>query len=86
MIQQIITLAACLAIITITEPAINRMNCSTPLLVRFGIWALCVSAAAAILFILLGSVPPWPSVIGSVGCAVYLASDRRNHAREKFTI
>ena len=84
MMQQMISFAACVAIIALTEPTINRMNCKAPLLLRLGFWGLCVAAVAAIIHILLGDVPPWASVCGAVAIALYLLGERRGHTREKW--
>lgn len=84
MMQQLIAFAACVTIITLTEPTINRMNCKAPLLLRLGFWGLCVAAIAAIIHILLGEVPPWASVCGAVAIALYLLGERRGHTREKW--
>ena len=77
MIQQLLALAACLVIIAVTEPAINRMSCRSPLVLRIGFWLICVAAAGAVLDILLGNVPPWSAVIGAVGIAALLIGERR---------
>lgn len=79
MIQQFLALVACLAIVALTEPVINRMTRETPFLLRFSIWLLCVAAVAAIFYILIGNEPPWPSVFGAIGIAGYLVAERRGH-------
>lgn len=84
MIQQIITFMACLTIIALTEPTINRMGCRSPLLLRLGFWGLCVAALAAVVNILLGEVPPWAAVCGASGAACYLLGERRRLARHKW--
>ncbi len=81
MIQQFLALVACLAIVAMTEPVINRMTRETPFLLRFSTWLLCVAAVAAIFYILIGNEPPWPSVFGAIGIAGYLVADRRYHRR-----
>ena len=75
---------ACLTIIILTEPNINRMDRRAPLLLRLGLWALCTAAAAGILFIALGEIPSWPAVFGAVGISCYLLGERRLAAREKW--
>lgn len=83
-IQQVLGFVACVAVIALTEPSINRMNSSAPLLLRVGLWMLCSGAAAAALFIALGDAPSWPAVIGAAGIAFYLYSERRIAARQKW--
>lgn len=83
MIQQFLALVACLAIVALTEPVINRMSRETPFLLRFSIWLLCVAAVAAIFYILIGNEPAWPAVFGAIGIAVYLIAERRNHKHHK---
>lgn len=77
LLQQGAGFVACVIIIILTEPNINRMDCRAPLLLRLGLWALCVGAAAALLFIILGDVPPWPAVFGAIGISCYLLGERR---------
>lgn len=84
LLQQAGGFVACLTIIILTEPNINRMDRRAPLLLRLGLWALCVAAAAAILFIVLGDIPPWPSVFGALGICCYLLGERRLSARKKW--
>ena len=84
MIQQLIAFMACVTIIALTEPTINRMNCQAPLLLRLGFWGLCVASLAAIVNILLGEIPQWASVVGAVAIALYLLGERRGHTREKW--
>ena len=84
MIQQLIAFAACVTIIALTEPIINRMNCRAPLLLRLGFWGLCVASLAAIINILLGEIPQWASVCGAVAIALYLLGERRGHTRERW--
>lgn len=85
MIQQLIAFMACVTIIALTEPTINRMNCRAPLLIRLGFWGLCVASIAAVFNILLGDVPPWASVCGAVAIAIYLLGERRGHDRDKWS-
>lgn len=84
LLQQGAGFIACVIIIILTEPNINRMDCRAPLLLRFGLWALCVGAAGALLFIVLGDVPPWPSIVGAIGISCYLLGERRLGARKKW--
>ena len=46
LMQQFAGFLLCLVIIILTEPNINRMDRRAPLLLRLGLWALCVAAAA----------------------------------------
>lgn len=85
MIQQLIALIACVTIITLTEPTINRMNSHAPLLLRLGFWGLCVASLAGVINILLGEVPPWASVCGAVAIALYLLGERRDQHRDNWT-
>lgn len=82
MIEHLLTLVACAAIIANTEPAINRMTRKTPFLLRLGTWLICIGAVGAIVYVLLGFQPPWPAVIGCVGVAFYLVGERRTRHRE----
>ena len=84
LIQQGLGFLACIAVVMLTEPSINRMDRSAPLLLRVGLWLLCSGAAAAALFIALGDAPSWPAVIGAAGIALYLFSERRIAARQKW--
>lgn len=81
MIEHLLTLVACAAIVANTEPAINRMTRKTPFLLRLGTWLICIGAVGAIVYVLLGFQPPWPAVIGCVGVAFYLVGERRTRHR-----
>ena len=84
LLQQGAGFIACVVIIILTEPNINRMDCRAPLLLRLGLWALCTGSLAAVLFIVLGDIPPWPAVFGAIGVSLYLLSERRLGSRKKW--
>lgn len=84
LMQQMAGFLLCLVIIILTEPNINRMDRRAPLLLRLGLWALCVAAAAGILFILMGDAPPWPTLILALGVCCYLLGERRLAARQQW--
>lgn len=78
LLAQVLAVASCLVIVWRAEPAINRMSRCTPLLVRVAFVLILTGAAAALaLIVLTGDVPPWPSVIGSIGTAALLFCERR---------
>lgn len=81
MIETALTIIACLVIIVVTEPAINRMTLKTPLTLRLGAWLICVGAVGALVYVALGFDPPWPAVIGCVGVALHLVGERRARHR-----
>jgi CHASE2 domain-containing sensor protein len=81
MIENALTILACLVIIVVTEPAINRMTRETPLMLRVGTWLICVGAVGAVVYVALGFDPPWPAVIGCVGVALHLVGERRARHR-----
>lgn len=83
LLQQGAGFVACIVIIIMTEPNINRMDRRAPIMLRLGLWALCVGALAAILSIILGDIPPWPSVVGAIGIGCYLLGERRTGPRKK---
>lgn len=72
------TLIAALVILYRTEPALNRMGRSTPILIRISIYLLAVGALTEIGCIVFGGeVPTWPTVITTVGIAALLVCERR---------
>lgn len=74
---QIVVLLSLIVIVARAEPALNRMNGSTPILVRIAFHLLTVGAVGGILFILSGEVPHWHDAIVSVGVAVLFLCERR---------
>lgn len=77
LLAQTIAALSCAVILWRAEPVLNRMTRSTPWLVRAAFWLIVVAAAGAIICIVAGDVPPWPSVIGSAGTAALLFCERR---------
>lgn len=82
-VAQLIAVLACAVILVRAENTINHMTRCTPMPVRIAFWLIGIGAVAAIVNVLLGSVPPWPSVFGSAGIAVYLVVERRTWPREQ---
>lgn len=74
---QIIVVVAAVVIVLRAEPALNRMNRSTPILVRLAFYLLTLGAVAEILFVLAGRVPTWPTAIMLAGIAAMLFCERR---------
>lgn len=77
LLAQLLAIAACVVIVWRAEPVLNRMSRCTPVLVRLAFLLVIVAATSAITMILLGDVPPWPSVLGSIGTAALLFCERR---------
>lgn len=76
-LAQFLAIVSCSIIVWRIEPAINCMRHSSPNLVRLAFLMIIGSSAGAIIYIVLGSVPPWLSVLGSMGTATMLLCERR---------
>lgn len=77
-LAQFLAVASCAVIMWRAESVINRMSRCTPFLVRLAFWLVLVGSSSAVALIVLeGEVPPWPSVIGSLGTACLLFCERR---------
>lgn len=76
-LAQLIAAISCVIIIWRIEPAINHMRGSSSDLVRLAFLMIGGAALGGIVYIALGDVPPWPSVIGAAGTAVLLLCERR---------
>lgn len=76
-INQLAAVLACIVVVVRTEPAINRMDPSVPLLLRLAFWCLCVAALGAVAEVVAGQVPPWPATLGAAGVALLLICERR---------
>lgn len=77
LLAQSLAIAACVVIVWRAEPVLNRMSPCTPWVVRIAFWLIAIAAIGAIVCMLMGDVPPWPSVIGACGTAALLFCDRR---------
>lgn len=76
-LAQFLAIAACSVIVWRVEPAIACMRKSSSDLVRIAFLLIGGAAVGAIVYILLGDVPPWPAVLGSMGTATLLLCERR---------
>ena len=76
-LAQFLAITSCAIIIWRLEPALNCMRHSSPDLVRVAFLLILAASFGAIVYIALGDVPPWPSVIGAMGTATLLLCERR---------
>lgn len=76
-VAQVLTVMACAVILWRTEPAINRMSESTPLLIRCAFMIIALGSTAELSCTVVGKIPSWPSVLGSCGTAALLLCERR---------
>lgn len=74
---QIIVVIASVVVLVRAEPALNRMNRGTPILVRLAFMLLTLGAVANILFVLAGRTPSWSTAIMLAGIAALLFCERR---------
>lgn len=77
LIIQSIVLVAAVFIVIRAEPALNRMQKGTPILVRLSFLLITLGAVAEIMFVLAGDVPSWSTAIITVGIAALLFCERR---------
>lgn len=76
-VAQVVAFIACSVIFWRTDRVLNQMSRNTPFLVRVAFLLLLLASSSAIVFIILGDVPSWPAVIGSLGTACLLFCERR---------
>jgi uncharacterized membrane protein len=69
-------LMASIVIVIRAEPALNRMTCKTPLMIRLAFYLLTMGALAEVVFILAGEVPTVSAAILSAGVATMLYCER----------
>ena len=74
---KLFVLITALVIVVRAEPALNRMDSRTPILVRLSFLMLTLGAVAEILFLLSGEMPSWSTAIVFAGIAVLLVCERR---------
>lgn len=80
MIDYLLQLCGFIAAVVIfcrVEPILARMSPGCRLLVRLAFWALAVGAAAVILKVAQGYIPPFSVVLSLTGAALLLMIDRR---------
>ena len=78
-VLQVITFLSCIAVIVITEPALNRVTLATPRCTRLSLLLICGGAVLLAAAILPGAMPtPWPGAAALVaGTALMLFTSRR---------
>lgn len=78
---QLVTIAACAVIVTRSDPALNRMNRQTPLLLRTSMWLLLLGALGEIgAIVFYGHIPTAPVVLAFAGIATLMTCERRLRA------
>lgn len=76
-VLRVVVLLASVIVLARSEPALNRMDRDTSLIVRVAFHLLAVGAAAQIVFLVLGDLPSWPTAIVLVGVAGLLICEKR---------
>ena len=76
--SQAVAMIACGIIIWRVEPALNRMNRGSSLLINTALYLIFAAALCAAWEVVVGgAVPPWPATIGAAGVALLLFCERR---------
>jgi hypothetical protein len=73
---QIVVFASAAIVLTLAEPAINRMSPCTPFIARLAFHLLAVGAFGNLLWVALGDTPNWPESVIIAGIALMLVCDR----------
>lgn len=74
---QVLAVSASAVIVWRAEPAINRMRKETPAMIRLAFLLLTLGGVGEIIWIVMGDLPSFPTVIALCGVAALLFCERR---------